>query len=397
MDAGAGGCVSFRMKIVLVSDTHLGALDASAGPALQRERRQWLRNAFAASVDFCIESRAAAYLHAGDLFHTPEPDADELAFASRELLKLRRAGIPALFAAGDHDVTPDEMDAPGLRALYEAGLAIILPATLKGRTLGGLPDRCPVILEGEGARVAVYGVSWTSELADPTPATASAMKLRAWPGVNLLLIHAPVEGGPASWPAGVANADVVAAGHKHQHNMFRTATGLVLVPGSSERVTLPDEAEVAPGFWVVTARGREVSAVRVQTPAVPTVRLVLDASGIAGDDPTSAVLDQVTNSSQAGQLLYVVVQGEMSRELFRAVRWATIAEEGGARNLHFVLDTRRLWVVPEGTDPECGAVSPQREIQAAADEMCRLTEEETEMGIIREARDLLLSKYLPAL
>lgn len=385
------------MKIVLVSDTHLGALDASAGPTLQRERRQWLRNAFAASVDFCIESRAAAYIHAGDVFHTPEPDADELAFVGRELFKLRRAGIPALFAAGDHDVTPDESDAPGLRALHEAGLAIILPATLKGRTLGRIPDRCPVVLEGEGARVAVYGVSWTSELANPTPATASAMKLRAWPGVNLLLIHAPVEGGPMSWPAGVVNADVVAAGHKHQHNMFRTAAGLVLVPGSTERVTLPEEAEVAPGFWVVTARGREVSAVRVQTPAIPTARVLLDASEIAGADPTSAILDRVNNSSQSDQLLYVVLRGEMSRELFRAVKWSTIVEEGSANNLHFVLDTRRLWVIPEGADSGCGPVSPQREIQAAAEEMCRLTEEESEISVIREARDLLLSKYLPDL
>jgi len=385
------------MKIVLVSDTHLGIGDSLLPLAALRERRRWLRQAFAASVAFCIENRAAAYLHAGDLFDTPEPDADELAAVSRELLKLRHAGIPAFFVAGDHDVTADENDAPGLRALYEAGLALFLPATLKGRTLGRVPDRCPVVLDGEGTRIAVYGVSWTRELADLSPATAASMKLRGWSGVNLLLIHAPVKGGPVSWPAGVVNGDVIAAGHEHQQAMFRTATGLVLVPGSTERVLLPDEAELTPGFWVLTVRGRDVSAARVQTPTQPLRRIILEASDICGEDPTTAILDEVSRSSQSDQFLYLVVRGEMLQDVFRAVRWGMVAEKGSAENAHFAMDTRHLRVVShDGEIALSGPVSPRREIEVAAEEACRSAEDESEAAVIREARDLLLSKYLPA-
>ncbi|MGQ9525088.1 MAG: metallophosphoesterase family protein [Armatimonadota bacterium] len=382
------------MKIVLASDTHLGIDDPLLSPASLHKRRRSLRQAFAASVAYCLENRTAAYIHAGDLFDNPAPDADELAAASRDLLKLKQAGVHTFLVAGDHDVTADEEDAPGLRALHEAGLAILLPATLKGRALGRVPDPCPAVLEGDGAKVAIYGVSWSSELDSLTPTAASLMKPRPWSGINLLVTHAPIHGGLSSWPAGVANADVVVAGHAHQPAMSRTAVGLLLVPGSTGWASLPDDAELAPGFWVLTVRGRDVSAARVQTPTQPVRQIIVHANDLPHDDPTPTILDQIAQASHQEQVLYLAVRGGMPQSTFRALQWESILEEGRRANLDFIVDTRQLWVIPEGqTQEEHGPVSPRREIEDVAEEMWRSAADDSEAAIIREARDLLLHKY----
>ncbi len=82
-----------------MADLHLGGW---RDPKLQKANLR----AFEMAVDICIERNVDFILISGDLFDTSVPPLDTLAFVSKKLSLLKRAGIPVYTICGSHDYSP---------------------------------------------------------------------------------------------------------------------------------------------------------------------------------------------------------------------------------------------------------------------------------------------------
>jgi exonuclease SbcD len=90
------------MTVLHVADLHFGMLTHShPDPAtgipsrILDQERCW-----SAAVDIAVENNVDAVVVAGDIFHTPNPDAESLARFTKHL---RRLTCPALLVAGNHE------------------------------------------------------------------------------------------------------------------------------------------------------------------------------------------------------------------------------------------------------------------------------------------------------
>jgi exonuclease SbcD len=92
------------IRIVFTADNHLSRYYAKMTREQLRERRRRIRHAWRETVDYAIKSRAHFYLHAGDLFDTPDPSPGELAFVAREFQRLADNGVNVLAISGNHDM-----------------------------------------------------------------------------------------------------------------------------------------------------------------------------------------------------------------------------------------------------------------------------------------------------
>ncbi|MDE2992514.1 MAG: metallophosphoesterase, partial [Chloroflexota bacterium] len=143
--------------LVVTADNHLGQYAARMPFARLEERRRRLREGFRRAVSYAVQHRAAAFLHAGDLFDTVDPRNLERVMVSRELRRLRDTGIAVVGIGGNHD-TPRHT---GQHGGYHAADIYA--------SLGGLHfcaesgEVTSVVIERDGLTIQFGGVSW-----DPT-------------------------------------------------------------------------------------------------------------------------------------------------------------------------------------------------------------------------------------
>lgn len=91
------------MKIVHISDTHLGVRELHHTDAKGRNvREQDVYDAFARAIDRALELKPATVVHSGDLFHGYHPSSAALGVALDQIERLRSAGIDLVVDAGNH-------------------------------------------------------------------------------------------------------------------------------------------------------------------------------------------------------------------------------------------------------------------------------------------------------
>lgn len=90
------------MRVLHLSDVHLGADLASFGP-LADARRQEILDAFQALPDLAEAEGVHAVFIAGDLFDTPRPNEYTLSLVRRTIRRLTDSGRPVCVVAGHHD------------------------------------------------------------------------------------------------------------------------------------------------------------------------------------------------------------------------------------------------------------------------------------------------------
>jgi DNA repair protein SbcD/Mre11 len=100
------------MRFLHLADVHLDTLFAGRSDGLRTRLRQASREAFAGALEWARKEAVDAVLLAGDLF-----DGDRLSLASERFLldslrELEAAGIPFLYATGNHDPS-EARSAPG--------------------------------------------------------------------------------------------------------------------------------------------------------------------------------------------------------------------------------------------------------------------------------------------
>lgn len=91
------------MRILHTADVHLDAAFASHSDDLRRKLREASRTAFTRLVDRALDEHVEAVVIAGDLF-----DGERLSFQTErrllaELARLTGAGVPVVYATGNHD------------------------------------------------------------------------------------------------------------------------------------------------------------------------------------------------------------------------------------------------------------------------------------------------------
>lgn len=98
------------IKLLHTADLHFGSLTHSRpGPNGIPTSLLSTRDCWRAVVDKALEldrTDLDAVIVAGDVFHTPNPDATSLAFFAAELRRLRECEIPVVIIPGNHDRAP---------------------------------------------------------------------------------------------------------------------------------------------------------------------------------------------------------------------------------------------------------------------------------------------------
>lgn len=95
------------IRLLHCADLHFGSLTHSRpGPNGIPTSLLSTRECWRAVVDKALELEPDAVIVAGDVFHTPNPDAVSIAFFAEELARIRRAEIPVVIIAGNHDRAP---------------------------------------------------------------------------------------------------------------------------------------------------------------------------------------------------------------------------------------------------------------------------------------------------
>ena len=250
------------MRIAVISDMHLGT---KWGTPREGDSFDQAREA----IERAIELGAQAFIFPGDIFDVRIPRQEVWARAMRilsipaasgtgrvriaegigkdisEISPLVSRGIPVIALHGNHERRTRGLANP-VEALEAAGLLVHL-------------DRGAVVLEGDGERVAVHGMS-------NVPEQHAKNFLSAWNpkplerAKNIFVLHQSVgqfvysgEEKPtldiSDLPAGF---DLYICGHIHYRCESVVHSRPLLFPGSTERTQLLKiEAEVRKGFYIV--------------------------------------------------------------------------------------------------------------------------------------------------
>ena len=390
------------LRIVATADNHLGRYYDRMHPARLEERRRYLQRGFDAAVDLALQRQAHLFFQLGDLFDTPDPRNADRLFVAGALARLRSQGVRTFAIGGNHDTarthTLGSLSQP--QAAYEplGGLHLFGP-------VGSGRSASFVLLECDGARVAVGGLGWDPTLrpgADPlgvarvAPPEADVRLLLAHYGLDEHAYPGALEPVIArSTLAALETIDHVLLGHVHRHRRFNFGARTATMVGATERMTFGVE-EGEPGFvYLELEAGARLAKLEfVPTLAQPRRQLTI-AAGEIGMDPTVAVLDRLGEVAGPECLVKIRLAGVISREAYHRLDPRRILEVGSERCFHLDLETDGLSL--DGDAVRSGSVgtrfSPTEELRRCADEALSRAENEIERSLILEARDLALARY----
>lgn len=168
-------------RFLHVADVHLDAPFGVRGEKTRALLRRASEDSFARAVTVAVEEKVDAFLVAGDLFDTPDPSVKAETFLLRQVRRLGDAGIPFLYATGNHDplaagAAGRAIEWPPNTVLFETGAPRRVEVKdREGRVVGAVT--------GAGHEIAAVG----ENLAARFPARAGSLP-------EVALLHASVEG-----------------------------------------------------------------------------------------------------------------------------------------------------------------------------------------------------------
>jgi DNA repair protein SbcD/Mre11 len=383
------------IRAVVTADNHLSRPHSKMSPQKLDARRHWLRKGFRAAVDYALESQADLFLHAGDLFDSPQPRNVDRAFVAHELLRLQAAGIHIFGIAGTHD-SPRMMTVEGgttPQRLYEQFEAIHM--------FNSFDDPAPVVVDVEGTSVAVGGVSFNPILmGGDDPLADVAFPRQA--DVGVMLVHYSVEGAcynEGTEPvvskasiAGLDGADLLVAGHYHDFRQFSIGRVKVLIPGSTERMIYGAERD-ASFAYVELLPGKADRVQKVVVDAQPYRQLILRTTELDPEDPFESACRRLTAATDLEGVLKVTLEGPLSRDTYRALRLRELLQWGNNHSFHFEIDSTGLTLVDERLESAGKGIrlSQKEEISLVAQQI--IAQEPDNQAILEKARKELLLAY----
>jgi len=393
----AGEAALDRVKLVITSDNHLNRYYDRLPPARLAERRRWLRQGFQAAVECALDRDAHLFLQAGDLFDTPDPRNAEREYVAREFARLRAHGVAVVGIGGNHDT-------PKQRLEHGGSLPQSIYAHLGGLHLLAEGTPSTLTLELARLRVCIGALPWT-----PTrEAGADPLADVTWQpsgDVNLFVFHHSIEGHiyPGAHEAIVRRASLdrlpaqlVVAGHVHEHAHWTTGRQTVVIPGATERLTFGERQ--TPGFvYVELGPGGVERLEHIAVPCQPRRDVVLHTWALraAGDDLCAAALRHLEAVCAPDLLLRVRLSGPIRREDYRALDLRRLHTWALERVFACEIDTSGLVIEDVLGARVAGGVrvSPRDELVASAHALIDAAENPAERALLAEALAAVLAAY----
>lgn len=303
------------------------------------------RTALILMVDRILEERLAFLVIAGDIWDGNWKDAGTGRFFSRQMTRLREAGIPVYAIRGNHDA----------EALSHVG-AIDFPA------VHFLKFKAPESIEVPGTDVVIHGQSYPQNL---KVGDLVSRYPKAVPGkINIGLLHTSLDGTVGDHtsyaPCTLSDLDAKgydywALGHVHTRTTWERQSGIVHFPGNLQGRHIK---ETGPhGFSIVTVReGRAVVPEFVAVDAARWEKVTVDLSGCEDEQGWARLarepfVEAIRAAGGQPVACRVTLKGRTPLDLsLRARHAATVA------NLQQAADfTTDLWIekVVVETEPAC--------------------------------------------
>ncbi len=387
------------VHVVFTADNHLGKYYAKMSPTQLRERRKRLREAWKKTVDYAIEQKAHFYLHGGDLFDSPNPRTSELVWVARQFRRLHEAGIDTLVISGNHDVPRSSLGGATPQRIYGELHA--------ARCFTKVTEVEWEIYSVNGTTIAIGGLAPDPRL---SPEDDPLKEVRIAPpeaDIVLLMAHYGIEGTlppdvrepqiPKSRIASLKGIDFLLIGHLHDHILMKIGGVTVCTPGPTERMDF-GEVDAKPGFLSLRLYGKrpvksEFEHILIEPE--PMRQLEIRTTDLPEKEVTEYVLRRVKEASRPQQLLQCRIEGPLTRDVYRQIRFFDIWRSGNEWNAYFDLDRRGVYVQADHAFDGAhvpAKVSPVREIHAVADSLLKDVSDE-ERQLIEEARALILQAW----
>ncbi len=377
------GADGHRARIVFTADNHLGRKSGSGSDTDSTNASLIDRDAFRKVAQYCSKESAHALLIVGDLFDSPAPNPDDLAFTAGILRDLRQAEVFVGAICGDADLPPTGA-ASAIELLAQLGLLVNLDRAAAS---------APFPLQLGQRDIAISSLPRHPESAHDH-GSLGLLDRRCDADFHILLAHVAVEGmNGARTPEPAINADAVRAlvgvdvlvsGHAHvaEHRVFGDTT--VIVPGSP----VGDPSECGFVRLDISARGIE-DVVVIDGIQRPITEMRIAASRLAGDGAMAALMQEIEPNLLPGSAVRVSIVGRLDADSFRRAGLAELSQWASRRCADFVIDVSGLRVEREhnGTHARASA-SPYDEVRRTVDAL--KTTNGSHSGTVDAAADLLL-------
>jgi len=384
------------IRIVFTADNHLNRYYAKMSPDQLARRRDYIRRAWAQTVDFAIRERVDFYLHGGDLFDSPNPRTTELVWAARQFQRLKDAGIPTYAIGGNHDMPRMRTEGSTPQRLYDE--------VRVARFFSRVTEVEWAIHRVDDLTVAIGGLSPDPRLGPDDDPLEGVTIHPPEADVVLLMLHYAVEGAlhpEANEPiltkarlAELQGVDYLLLGHVHEQQDMRIGNMHVVFCGPTERMTF-GELEVQPGFIELRLEGSRPLRSRVRHRAVqaqPMSRIEIRTTDLPANDPTTYLFERVQEVSHPEQLLQCRLVGPLPREVYHSLRFFDVWRLGNELNFFFDLDRSQVTIQdPQALDVRLPGerVSVRGEIEAVADALATQADDGDERELVEEARRLV--------
>lgn len=276
------------IRIIHTGDTHLGYRQYHS-----EVRRQDFLDAFARVIDDAIAMKAAAVVHAGDLFDSRNPTLDDILETMKLFSRLKEALVPLLAVVGNHE----SKQSTQWLDLYESmGLVIRLGAT---------PYRL--------GNVAIYGIDHVPRSRIPlfdysvfnTEANDAAY--------NLLVMHQMMK------PFAFGEWDVqhvldslpfdvhaILLGDNHKHEIIKVGETWVTYCGSTER---NGASELEPRSYNIVTAGDD--GIEISKRVIPTRDFVLIPVKLSkGSQAYEEIFSAIKERDVEGKVVFVNISGD---------------------------------------------------------------------------------------
>ena len=390
------------MRVVATADNHLNRYYERMSPQQLRDRRQLLRDAFRAVIDYALQWPADVLCICGDLFDTADPRNLERSFVANCFAELRAQGITICAISGNHDTprqTTEQGGAAPLEVYQQLGAIQLFEnatrVTSTTLTIGDL-------------HLAIGGLGLNPSAA---PGSDPLARLRWQPRAEgadaaILLLHGQLEGLAAPRPDGAifgratlreqTDADVILLGDIHRPHTVTLAPGrMAIIPGATERMTF-GEAEDVPGFVALEFRpGAGWTAQRHAIAAQPRCELTFRAEALPEQEIDQFLIDQVLAAAGPQTLVKLSLAGVISKAQREQVHPRLILDRLQGRVFACLIDTFDLLEESPGRSVAQRGVrlSQPEELRAFAGELVEQNPDPADQAITRAALDAILEHY----
>ena len=345
-----------RLRVVVTGDNHLSQRLGRLSPTHAQQRRERLRDAFAAVVTAAIERKADIFIQAGDLFDVPNPENRDRAFVAEQFMRLKAAQIATYAVSGNHDNPRQSITQGGVAplAIYQEVNAVHY-----------FPDAQVITPESltlsNGLAIAIGGISndpgrksGEDPLAEVVLNDTSGVVAHA--DIGILIVHAAIEGalvGPDECVISEASIralqgfQVVVTGHIHRYQHRHIGSVDVIVCGPSERMDFGDPPD-APGYaWLEIGASGLLRHEHVRLPAQPRhtehiATLDIWPPDAPLDGAAERIIQRMEPWGKPDTMVRVILEGELTRPQYQALDMRCILTWGQEHCFSFELRDRDL-------------------------------------------------------